>query len=253
LEGKDFNAINFDFPVVSGPYAIGDIKTNRSISLKRRADWWGRVRKFNIGKYNFDYITYKSMADRNKALESLKRGDFDAYAIYTAKIWAEQTDFPQVKKNHVVRQEIYNEEPKAFQGFTMNLRRPLFQDLRVRQALSHLLNRELMNEKLMFNIYFLLNSYYPDLYEKNQSPAAFYNFNPEKARQLLTEAGWQVDGTGTLMKDGRPFEFTFLHHGDDLRHINIYVEDLKKVGIRPKVESSPRRPTPSAWIITTST
>jgi microcin C transport system substrate-binding protein len=235
-EGKDFNAINFDFPVVSGPYAIGEIKTNRSISLKRRGEWWGRVKKLNVGKFNFDYITYKSMADRNKALESLKKGDFDAYAIYTAKIWAEQTDFPQVKNNHVVRQEVYNEEPKAFQGFAMNMRRPLFQDLRVRQALSYLLNRELMNEKLMFNIYFLLNSYYPDLYPDNKSPAALYNFDPEKARALLKEAGWQVDNTGTLMKDGKPLEIVFLHHGDDLRHLNIYVEDLKKVGIRMRIE-----------------
>lgn len=236
-EGKDFNAINFDFPVVSGPYAIDEVKTNRSISLKRRGDWWGRVLKYNIGKYNFDYLEYKAMADRNKALEALKKGDFDNYAIYTARIWAEQTDFPQVKKNWVIKQAVYNQEPVAFQGFALNMRRPLFQDLKVRQALSYLMNRELMNQKLMFNMYFLLNSYYPDLYPDHKNPdATFYNFDPEKARALLKEAGWQVNDSGVLTKNGQTLALTILHHGDDLRHINIYLQDLKAVGIQANVE-----------------
>jgi microcin C transport system substrate-binding protein len=45
-----------------------------------------------------------------------------------------------------------------------------------------------------------------------------------------------VDKTGTLVKDGKPFEMTFLHDKDELRHMNIYVEDLKAIGIRPRIE-----------------
>jgi microcin C transport system substrate-binding protein len=235
--GKDFNAINFEFPVVSGPYLLDDVKTNRSITLKRRGDWWGRVKQYTQHKYNFDFLVFKAMEDRVKALETLKRGDFDVYPVYTARIWAQQTDFPQVQKNWVVKQSIYNQEPKAFQGFAMNLRRPLFQDQRVREALALLLNRELMNEKLMFNEYFLLNSYYPDLYENNRNPdAPMFNYNPERARALLKEAGWTVDASGRLTKDGKPFEIVFLYHGDDLRHHNIYLEDLKAVGIQARID-----------------
>ena len=91
------------------------------------------------------------MEDRTKALEFLKTGGFDQYAVYTAKIWALDTNFPQVEKNWVVRQSVFNKYPKAFQGFAFNMRRPIFQDIRLRQALACLLNRELMNEKLMFN------------------------------------------------------------------------------------------------------
>src|SRR5690606_8191052 len=93
----DFNKINFEFPVVSGPYELGEVKTNRSIQMKRRSDWWGRVLRYNVGKYNFDYLVFKSMEDRNKALEVLKKGEFDMYPIYTAQIWAEKTHFDQVK------------------------------------------------------------------------------------------------------------------------------------------------------------
>ena len=234
----DFSTVNFEFPVVSGPYAVGEVKTNRSIQLKRRADWWGRARRYNANKYNFDFLNFKAIEDRNKALEVLKKEEFDSYAIYTSKIWVQDTNFPQVEKNWVVRQRIFNKDPKGFQGFALNMRRPVMQDLRVRQALAHLLNRELMNDKLMFNQYFLLNSYYPDLYSNNTNPdAPLTKYDPEKARELLKEAGWQVGPDGVLAKGGEPLRLTILHHeGSDLRHLNIYIQDLKAVGIDAKID-----------------
>jgi microcin C transport system substrate-binding protein len=234
----DFNTVNFSFPVVDGPYALGEVKTNRSIQLVRRGDWWGRVQKYNLHKFNFDYLVFKSMEDRTKALEFLKTGGFDNYSIYTAKIWAMDTNFPQVQKNWVVRQNLYNDEPKGLEGYAMNMRRPLFQDIRVRQALAYLLNRQLMNEKLMFNEYFLLNSYYPDLYPNNINPAVpETKFDPDKARALLKDAGWQVGPDGILAKDGQPLDITVLdYEGSDLRNMNIYLGDMKAVGIRAHVE-----------------
>ncbi len=237
-QDKDFNEITFDFPVVSGPYKIREVLTNRSVTLERRGDYWGRVLPINQHKYNFDYLRWRFMEDRHKALEALKKGDFDLYPIYTAAIWVEQTHFPAVEKGWVVRQEIFNHEPKGFQGFGMNLRRPLFQDLRVRKALAHLLNREQMLEKLMYNQYFLMNSYFPDLFEDNMNPKApFLEYNPEKARDLLKTAGWEVDGTGRLAKDGEPFRISFLHHGETFPHLNIYMQDLQRVGIEARVET----------------
>ncbi len=237
-KNMDFNQINFEFPVVNGPYRIYEVKTNRSIILQRRADWWGRERRINQYKYNFDYLVFRSMEERTKALETLKRGDFDVYPVYTARIWAQQTDFPQVRKNWVIRQNIYNQEPKGFQGFALNMRRPVFQEVRVREALAHLLNRELMLDKLMFNEYFLLNSYYPDLYPGNLNPnAPLLKYDPEKARQLLKDAGWKVSDTGVLAKNGKPFELVILHHGEDLPHLNIYLEDLKAIGIQARIET----------------
>lgn len=237
-EGKDFNEINFEFPVVSGPYHLYEVKTNRSIMLQRRGDWWGRYLKINQFTYNFDYLRFRSMEDRTKALEVMKRGDFDLYAIYTARIWARQTRFDQVKKNWVLRQTVYNQAPKGFQGFAINMRREKFQDVRVRQALAHLLNRELMMEKLMFNEYFNLNSYYPDLYPPdNRNPDAPYiEYNPDKARRLFKEAGYTVNDQGLLEKDGTIFSVTLLHHGVAFPQLTIYIEDLKKAGVSADID-----------------
>jgi microcin C transport system substrate-binding protein len=238
-KGKDFNTRNFDFEVVSGPYKLGEVKRERYISLERRADWWGRSKRYNQYKYNFAQIKYRFMEDRNKALEAFKKGDFDAYPIYTAALWAEQTgvkQIPGIATGHVSRHGIYNQEPKGFQGFAINLRRPIFQDVRVRLALSHLLNRELMNDKLMYNQYFLLNSYYPDLYPGNKNPGApFIQYDPVKARQLFAEAGWKPGPDGVLTKNGKRFRVTFLT-ASVTPHYNVYLEDLKKAGVDAKLE-----------------
>lgn len=236
-KGKDFNKINFEFPVVSGPYRLGEVKKGRSISLQRRHDWWGRSNFYNSGKYNFHKIVYRSMTDRNKALEAFKKGIFDAYPIYTSSIWMKKTQFEQVQKGWVVRQAVYNKQPKGYQGLAVNLRNPKFEDVRVRQALGYLLNREAMNEKFMYNQYFLLNSFYPDLYENNINPAREVTpYNPEKARQLLADAGWTVNEEGKLVKAGQAFEITFLSAAEDFRHLNLYIEDLKSVGIQARIE-----------------
>ncbi|MCD6023422.1 MAG: extracellular solute-binding protein family 5 [Fibrobacteria bacterium] len=238
-KGKDFNTRNFDFEVVSGPYRLGEVKRERYISLERRDDWWGRTRRYNQYKYNFGQIKYRFMEDRNKALEAFKKGDFDAYPIYTAALWAEQTgvaQIPGIATGAVARHAIYNQEPKGFQGFAINLRRPLFQDVRVRLALSHLLNRELINDKLMYNQYFLLNSYYPDLYPGNKNPnAPFLEYNPGKARKLFAEAGWKPGPDGVLTKGGKRFSLTFLT-ASVMPHYNVYLEDLKKAGVDARLD-----------------
>lgn len=238
-ENEDFNSIRFKFPVVSGPYSIKQMNINRSLELVRRKDWWGRQKKYNAGKYNFDKITYMFMEDRNKALEALKKGDFSAYPIYTSSIWTKQTDFDAINKGYVLKNRVFNEEPIGFQGFALNLRRDKFKDIKVRKALSLLLNRELMNEKFMFNQYFLLNTYYPSLWKEHKNPnAPLYTFMPDSARKLFEETGYTVNAQGKLVdKNNKPFEITFLNHAEDIRHTTKFQEDLKTIGIESNIET----------------
>ena len=235
--GKDFNQIRYEFPVVSGPYKIKTFREDRYVELARRADWWGFKKNWNRGKYNFEKIRYRFMNDQTKALEAFKKQDINAYAIYTSSIWMKQTDFDAIQKGWAVKQRIFNKEPIGFQGMVINLRKPQFQDVRVRRALNMLLNREAMNEKYMYNQYFLLNSYYPDLWEGNQNPTApLYKFNPDSARALFAEAGYKVNAQGVLEKDGKPFAINFITSQEDLRHLTLFQEDLKKVGVVATIE-----------------
>ncbi|MCB1171352.1 MAG: ABC transporter substrate-binding protein, partial [Leptospiraceae bacterium] len=236
LKGKNFNDVN-EFDVVSGPYEVIQNKVNRFVLLKRRGDYWGRILKFNSGKYNFDYIRYRFIEDRNKALEAFKKGEFDYFPVHTASIWAIKTHLEEVQKGWIARQKIYNRIPRGFQGFVINLRRDKFQDVRVRKALAYLLNRSLMNKKLMYEEYVLLNSYFPDLYPGYVNPEVpVIEYNPEKARKLLAEAGYTPNEKGLMQKDGNVLAVRFLQSGSDLRHLNIYLQDLKSVGIEATID-----------------
>lgn len=234
FKDKDFNKINFEFPVVSGPYRIGGINEGISMTLERRDDWWGWQLKGSEGLANFQTIRFKFFEERENAFEAFKKGQIDLYPIYTSRIWINETTGEKFSKNWIVKQKVYNHEPSGFQGFAMNMRQSPFNDVRVRKAMALLLDREKMNKTLMYSQYFLHQSYWEDLYsEENPCPNPITPFDPDAARALLTEAGWKANPeTGILEKDGLPFSFRFLTRNSSTnKFLAIYAEDLKNVGI----------------------
>ncbi|KPA14677.1 ABC transporter, substrate-binding protein, family 5 [Candidatus Magnetomorum sp. HK-1] len=240
FEKKDFNQINFSFPVVSGPYQLDTIKEGRYITLKRRDGWWARKDIRNKGMGNFDILKFMFFADRENAFEAFKKGHIDLFPIYTARIWINETHGKKFEKNWIIRQKIYNHRPVGFQGFAMNMRKPPLDDVRTRKALCMLIDREKMNKTLMYNQYFLHKSYYEDLYDqKHPNPNPGLPFDKKAARKLLHDAGWQVNpSTGLLEKNKQPFVITFLSRSaSSHKFLTIYQEDLKDVGISLKIDN----------------
>jgi len=234
FKDKDFNKINFEFPVLSGPYRPGPMAEGILIKLNRRHDWWQNDRLRYRNKFNFETVTFKFFAERENAFEAFKKGSIDLYPVYTSRIWIKETSGGAFFNNHIIKQKIYNHQPVGFQGFAINMRRFPFDDVRVRKAMAHLLNREEMNRTLMYNQYFLHTSYFQDLYsERRPCPNPIINVDKETARTLLADAGWQVNpNTGYLEKDGRRFSFKFLtRDASSEKFLSIYAEDLKDMGI----------------------
>lgn len=239
--GQDFNRINFEFPVVSGPYRIRELKEGFYLSMERRRDWWRANWPSMRGRLNFDEIRYIFYEDQNNAFDAFLKGEIDVMQVYTARFWEklEQRN-EKVRKNWIVKQAIRNRAPIGFQGFAMNMRRPPFDDVRVRRAMAHLLDRPMINSTMMFNQYFLHRSYMEDLYDAEhpcRNPE--YGFDVARACALLDEAGWRVNpATGIRERDGRPFRFTFLSRsGGAEKIITTYKTQLEKVGIRMDIAS----------------
>jgi len=234
FEKKDFNKINFEFPVVSGPYRLGKINEGLFITLKRRKDWWNikAISSQNTG--NFQTMKFKFFAERENAFEAFKKGLIDLYPIYTSRLWVNETKGKRFVKNWIVKQKIYNHNPVGFQGFAMNMRKPPFDDIRVRKAMALLLDRRKMNSTLMYNQYFLHKSYFEDLYsKKHPCPNLLVEMDREKAGELLRQSGWIVNPqTGFLEKKGKIFSFKFLtRSASSEKFLAIYAEDLKDAGI----------------------
>ena len=237
--GKDFNLQNFEFPVVSGPYRLGEIKEGLQVSLERRPDWWAADLPRFRHVANFDVLRYRFFEDNDNAFEAFKKGEIDVFPVYVAHVWANQTSGEKYDRNWIVKQGIENRNPVGFQGIALNQRRPPLDDPRVRRALAHLYHREKMNETLMYNAYFLHRSYFEDLYdEAHPCENELIPFDKDRARALLAEAGWTADpATGLLTKDGRPLRLRYLSRGStDDKFTAIFQEDLKDVGIELVVD-----------------
>lgn len=231
---QDFNKVNFEFPIVSGPYRLGEVEEPHYVRMEKRNDYWNAESPSMKGLMNFDTIEYRFYSQRDIAYEAFKKGEFDVFAVYTSNRWVKETSGERFDKNWIVKQSVHNRQPVGFQGFAMNLRRKPYDDRRVRLALAHLLDRERMNRTIMHNQYILTKSYWPDLWDaEHPCPNQLIDFNIDKARALLKEAGWVVNQkTGKLEKDGKAFVMKFLTRDPSTnKFLLIYKEALNDVGI----------------------
>jgi microcin C transport system substrate-binding protein len=230
---KDFN---WDLPNGSGPYKLASFHKGQDVVFQRRDDFWAKDEHGYQGVNNFDRIKFVIVRDQNLLFEKFKKGELDFYYVNIAREWVQETNFDKVQKGWVQKRKIYTFSPSGVQGIALNMRRPPFDDIRVRKALAYLYNRPIFMEKLFFNEYESMNSYFPgSVYENPENEKIGYD--PEQAAQLLAEAGWsERNAQGILVKDGKPFTIALLYtQKSSERHLTIFQEDLKKAGIELKL------------------
>ena len=271
--GKDFTASTMEPPIGSGPYVVDQVEAGNFISYRRNPEWWGKDLPFNRGLWNFDTFKYIYFADPSVMFEALKAGDIDIYRESNAAKWAGNYDFPAVQSGDVVKEDIPHKRPSGIDGLVFNMRKPMFADWRVREALTDAFNFELVNQTLNGGVNPRIESYFDnselsgDLgksasdkvaamlapYKDTLLPGALEGYslpvsdgseanrgNIRKAGKLLEEAGWTVqDG---VLKDASGTAFTFeilLANGeaDTIAAVNIYIEALKKLGIVATVKT----------------
>ena len=228
---KDYN---FKVLPGSGPYTLNDadIVKGRSIVVRRRKDYWALKARANIGVANFDELHFTVVRDENLAFEMLKKGELDVFDVLRAKQWVEETNFEGVQRGLVQKRKVFNGAPQGVEGFALNTRRPPLDDVRVRKALTLLLDRKELIAKIMSNEYVPENSYNAETpYENPNNPKNEYD--PETALKLLAQAGWNGhDGQGRLVKNGVPLQLEMLYDQKTFEpHLTVYQEDLRKVGI----------------------
>lgn len=237
IKGSEYlEKYQFEFVPGSGPYAIlkDDIKKGQSITIRRRNDYWGEKERFNIGLNNFDLVKFEVIADESLAFERFKKGDLDLYYVNRAQWWQERFDFDEYKRGLILKRKIFNENPNGVSGLVFNMRKPPFDDIRLRKAITYLYDRQKFNEKLMYNQYLPIYSYYPgSVYENPNNPKI--SFNLDSAKALLSEAGWtEKNADGYLVKNGKVFEIDLPFDGgpSQERYLTVFQEDLKKAGVK---------------------
>ncbi len=264
-EGRVFEESSLEPPLGSGPYKIGAFEAGRYIEYDRVPDYWGADLPVNIGKYNFDTIRYEIFLDGEAAFEGFKSGEFDYRAENSASKWAQQYEFPAVKKGLVTKEEIVEDGPKRIQVFAFNLRRPQFQDRRVREAIKLAFDFERTNATVYFDQYARPRSFFqgteslmatgaptgaelamleelpgqvPDEvfgphYEAPKTDGSSRNRRQLRAAgKLLAEAGWSIRNGALVGADDRAFSIEFLTASDaQSKVLNPFIKNLKTLGI----------------------
>ncbi|TCS34760.1 microcin C transport system substrate-binding protein [Paucimonas lemoignei] len=263
--GTSFDKIQLQEPIASGPYLIERYDVGRSIAYKRNPNYWGTEIPSRKGMFNFDRIVYRFYKDDVARLEAFKAGEFDVVVEYSAKNWARSYKGPKFENGEIVKRELTHSNGAGMQGFVMNLRRPQFQDIRVRRALGLALDYEWMNRQLFYGQYKRIYSFFNNsdmaatglpsadelrLLEPMRNkldPAVFgqapvpprtdppssLRANLLAARDLLAQAGWTYRDGALRNAKGEILSFEILDDQPSLsRVISVYVRNLEKLGIQ---------------------
>jgi len=271
-QGKDFEATTLDPPLGSGPYKIDKFEPGRWSSYRRVPDYWGKDLPVNRGLHNVDVLRFDYYRDMTVALEALKAGAYDLRLEASSKDWATAYDVPAVRDGLLLKREFKNDRPAGMQGYAFNLRRPLFQDRRVREALGYAFDFEWANRTLFYGQYTRARSYFdnselaangvPQGAElqalepfRAQLPAEVFTTeyqppvtdgsgnlrdNLHKAAELFKAAGWTIDPSSKKLVNaqGEPFEFEILLFDPAYERVTLpYIKNLERLGVTARVRT----------------
>jgi microcin C transport system substrate-binding protein len=270
-EGRDFEKTTLEPPLGSGPYKIDSLEPGRFIVLKRVPDAWAANQPTNVGRNNFDTIRYDYYRDDVVSLEAFKAGEYDIRQENSAKNWATAyKDVPAVNDKLIKLEVIPDTNERVMQGYAMNMRREIFKDRRVREAMIYAFDFEWMNKNLFYGFYHRIDSYFgreemsarglpkgeelkilepfrsklpPELFTTEYKPpktdgTGNWRDNQRIAARLLREAGWRVVDQKLVDAQGRQMQFEILLDQPAFERITLpYIDNLKRLGIDARVRT----------------
>jgi ABC-type oligopeptide transport system substrate-binding subunit len=254
----------------SGPYRVAEVDPGRQITYQRDPTYWGGNLAVNQGRYNFDEIVYDYYRDKNAALEAFLAGQVDLRAEQDPRQWMAGYSSEAVRNGDMIKQAVPHGRPSGMRGFVFNTRQVIFQDQRVRQALTLAFDFEWVNRSLFHNAYDRTESYFGrsdleaplqpgsdelllmqelgiDTDIKNcgacrplksipRSSGPSNRGNLIAATKLLNEAGWQVSDGILVNQSGVPFAFEILIvDPGNARLAQQLARDLARLGIQVEV------------------
>jgi len=265
-----FEETSFQAPLGTGPYVVGAVDPGKSVVLKRNPNYWGRDLPINRGLWNFDEVRFDYYREANSHLEAFKRGLYDLRNEHDPGRWQTGYDFAAVRDGRVLKEALPTGVPKASSYYVFNTRRPIFSDIRVREAISLLFDFEWINHAYFFDLYRRSASFFDDSELSSHGRAADQRekallapfpdavradvldgtWSPpvtdgsgrdratlKRALNLFAAAGYELRGTELVeRKTGRQLVFEILVTArDEERLALLFSQSLKRAGIAARV------------------
>jgi microcin C transport system substrate-binding protein len=224
-----------------GPYKLESWEKGQRIVLTRNPDFFGKNLPAYKDYYSYDRILFRPVKEEAVALEMLKRGDLDMMGL-TPEQFMQKTQGPEWQ-TRVEALKVENSAPSNFNyGFIgWNFKHPFFKDRDVRMAMSHLVNREFMIKKFLFELSEPAKGPFGNKSSATSPKVQPVPFDSKKALALLEKAGWKMGSKGmSKVIDGKEtlFEFTLLNaNKDGEKYWTVVKEDMKKLGITLNIKT----------------
>ena len=192
-------------PIGSGPYIVAAVDPGKSVTFKRDPNYWGRALPINRGLWNFDELRFDFYRDDNAYFEAFKAGLYDVRSETDPTRWQTGYDFPAARDGRVVKEAFHSGLPKFASDFVFNTRRPIFADIRVRQAIALLFDFQWVNRNFFYNLYRRSASFFDDselsAYHRpaDQNERALLAPYPDAVRPDVLDGTWSppvTDGSG---------------------------------------------------------
>jgi peptide/nickel transport system substrate-binding protein len=257
-------------PIGSGPYIVSTVDAGKSVTFKRDPDYWGKSLAINRGLWNFDEVRFDYYRDSNAYFEAFKAGLYDVRSETDPSRWQTGYDVPSVRAGRIVKETFQDGLPKPNSAFVFNTRRPVFSDIRVRQAITLLFASEWINRNFFYNLYRRGAGYFDgselsayhrtadqgerallapfpdavraDVLDGTWSPPAGDGSDRDRntlrrALALFRAAGYELKGTTLRERTGnRPFSFEIMVTSrDDERLALAFASNLARAGITAQV------------------
>lgn len=263
-----FDDATLAIPTGSGPYTVADVKPGQRIILRRDDNYWAKDMPVRRGLYNFDEIDIEYFRDANSLFEAFAAGLLDYREETNPARWAHSYVFPAIRDHRIIREALPAGGPKGLEGFVFNLRRPLFADVRVREALGLLFDFEWINANLYDGLYKRTKSFFDDselastgrpasaaelallapfpgavredILDGSWRPAATDGsgadrVEPKRALALLKEAGYEIED-GRLTKGGEALAFEIMVKDRNQERLALnYADSLRRIGVLANV------------------
>jgi peptide/nickel transport system substrate-binding protein len=229
LNGRDIDRAN-DYnraPLGTGPYKVAEWKSGEYIRLERVPRYWRGSEYPRIGQVLFRFIP-----NTNTRINQLRSGEVHLVATFPWDKHREVEAIPGVV--------VHRTPGNAYEHVTLNARRiAAFRDVRVRRALMHAVDRELIVRSILDGLAQVTHGPIQPVSWAYTDEVTKYVFDPARARALLDEAGWQAAGNGIRQKDGAPLAFTLITQaGFAVRESvsQVLQRQFRDVGVDMKVQ-----------------
>lgn len=257
----------------SGPYIIARAEPGERIVYQRNPNYWGKDLPVNRGMNNFETVQIEYFRNDNTRFEAFKKGILDVFLEEPANPnrWRLSYNFPAVHNGQVIKENFKKGTPADMIGFVFNTRRSVFQDRRVRQALSLVFDFEWVNHNLFDDVYSRTQGFWygsslssvgiaasdrekqllspfpnavlPEVMDgtwhiKKTDASGMDRESAEQAWKLLSQAGFKLKNNKAIAPDGNPLKFEIMTQSLEEEKIALaYQRSLARIGVDAEVRT----------------